>query len=162
MQIFEQQNQRKFDSLMSVISAFGIPRNEVSRTSHRVFDAATAIVFDDVHRLEHILPHIWNPLDLVQAEILTAKLLKTHPNIAPIIDALPKKTSSNINKNRTQSITATGMRLLLGVTSRTWEQFLKENRSEHKKNYTSVDLERLRKPIMEFETKIRERKASLN
>lgn len=160
MQIFEQQDQGKLDLLMAVISALGVPRNKIGRASHMIFDAATAIVFDDARRLEHILPYIWEPLDLVQTEILTVKLKKIlHSSISSLIDALPKKNSSNLKKGRTQHIAANGMRLLLGVTPRIWNQFLKANKTENKKSYDGADLERLRQSIMDFKAKTKENKA---
>jgi DNA-binding transcriptional MerR regulator len=159
MQIFEQQDQGKLDSVMSVISACGVARNKISSVSHMVFDTATAIVFGDIDRLEHILPDIWESLDLVQARIVAVKLKKIHPNVARLIDALSKKDSSNMNKERTGPITAIDMRLLLGVTQRVWVRFIKANKIEYKKHYNYVDFERLRHLFKDFEAEIKKNKA---
>ncbi|WP_324803861.1 hypothetical protein U9R80_21190 [Pseudomonas sp. JQ170C] len=158
MQIFEQQDQKKLDSLMAMISAFGISRHKINRISHSVFDAATALVFDDAHRLKPLLSEIWKPLDVVQAEILTAQLRRLHPAIASDIEALPKKNSNIINNDPAQPITVTGMKLLLGVTSRVWKEFLQANKRHNKKNYSFADLEQIRQPIIDFAAKTTKKK----
>jgi hypothetical protein len=91
MEIFDQNDQRKFDSLISIISDFGVSRNKIRQTSHSIVDAATAIVFEDITRLERILPDIWDTLDLVHIETLGIKLKKNYPNTNALIESLAQK-----------------------------------------------------------------------
>jgi excisionase family DNA binding protein len=158
MAIFDHSDQRKFDSLVSIISDFGVPRNKIRQTSHSIVDAATAIVFEDIPRLEQILPGIWKTLDVVHAEKLSINLRKLHPSTIALIDSLAQKKSSDVSQSQPLTVTATDMRLMLGVTSRLWAQFLEANETENRKNYSYADIERLRQPIDDFTAAMKEKK----
>lgn len=144
MQIFEQQDQQKLDSLMSVISAFGVARNTVRTLDHSVFDAAISVVFGDLQRLKRTLPDIWNSLDSVQAEILSTLINKEHPNVAPLVSLLPKQI------RRGRVLSANRIRLLLGVSSTTWDEFMTASATENKNEYDAEDIEKIKKKIDNF------------
>ncbi|MFJ2526431.1 hypothetical protein ACIOWB_25245 [Pseudomonas capeferrum] len=161
LQILEQQDQKKFDALISAISNFGIARNKIQRTSHTIFDAASSIVFDDIPRLESLFSTIWSQLDFTQAEILAIKTKKYYPNLAHLIDGRPRKCITTCKESPPRQLSANGLRTLLGVCTEVWTQYLSAHPEDDKHGYDGQDVARLSQAVEKFKAKNKESRGQL-
>lgn len=153
LQILEQQDQIKLDALLSAISTFGIARNKIRHITHTIFDAASSIVFNDTPRLDRLLRTIWNSLDHTQSEVLKIKFKRKYPNLAYLMEALPQKCINTYEKAPLQPLSENGLRILLGVSTETWSQYLTNYPEDKKDSYNGQDAARLRQAIKEFKVK---------
>lgn len=150
--LLKQQDQVKLDSFFSAMLMLGIPKQKINRASHLIFDAATALVFDDSERLWKLLPHIWDSMDSTQAEILSLKLKKQYPKFFSLLNGLPHKSMTASKTARPRPIFGNGLRLLLGIDSRLWKQFLKAQPAYDKARYDGADIAPISIAINNFKT----------
>jgi predicted HTH domain antitoxin len=159
--ILEQQDQKKLDALLSAIRTFGIQKNKTYCVTHKIFDAASCIVFDDTPRLEKLLRTIWSTLDFTQAEILAIKFRKAYPGLAHLFETLPKKGLTAGSEPARRLLKPNSLRILLGVTTKHWNEFIATYPEDHKNEYDGNDIVRLKRATAAFQSKTREQRRQL-
>lgn len=140
LEILEQQDQKKFNSLFSAIHMFGIAGNKINRASHLIFDAASSVVFEDCARLAKLLPVIWDSIDSTLASVLELRLKKNHPKLAYLLDKLPTKSATKEETLPTKPIRGNALRMILGLGTPLWSQFRKAHPEYDKHSFDGTDI----------------------